>query len=76
MWSSESKSSFLFEFGILLKLTKKQSLLDSHLVTIEFRCFDPFFQVDDDDDDDDVDVEGNFTCVTGWDQAFDPDLTR
>ena len=64
MWSSESKSSFLFEFGILLKLTKKQSLLDSHLVTIEFRCFDPFFQVDDDDDDD-VDVEGNFTCVTG-----------
>ena len=31
---------------------------------------------DDDDDDDDDDVEGNFTCVTGWDQAFDPDLTR
>ena len=73
MWSSESKRSFLFEFGILLKLTKKQSLLDSHLVTIEFRCFDPFFQVYDDDDDDvhaghgddDDDVEGNFTCVTG-----------
>ena len=39
--------------------------------------------VDDDDDvhaghgdDDDDDAEGNFTCVTGWDQAFDPDLTR